>query len=828
MADSANPQVPALSDGGQGQQSTSSTGTLKPSLVLEPNSGCLKLNPILSWNYSSVLPDSYYWYESWNFSNQGTLRKGNKHQKASIDPSKFIADDNICGLPSAVSIGGTRGTGESIASVFQNQVFGLGGTRNFSDSGSFVDNESAVTIHHAENIFVPTNIPNAWREIQSTEFAQFNAVSGNSSNVPKTLIRSNLSYFKCGQDPNTISAPLTQWANTTQNLGNEYILTSLHPIPENCSFAIAFNVFSHYKESGNNGLFGEAYFRVYFGGKYLFQYNGEQAAFCPDTSDSNPDNWDMIPVTGLKLSNKGNATGKHSLIVLVFEPVGRHLVISNELDNPDPNSQGERPSWAYIDWENYTATDMFNIPECNLVVGVRAMDVAFSYVPVVYPTSGTLTVSNVHTDYAIDGLEFHDNPHTNTCSVMDGKIEVPINIVDSTQGIFGYTIFLQRGDAPDKTPALYAIELRSPPDYTNIGTREILTDNRVRKVNLAMGVQQTTGTLVLDDRDGAMADAYGYLAVSISVGWAGDQTLGPKLVFNGIAAPRNAVKSSNQSYMEFSLLGRDIILRDAIAFNLPIYDGMLADEAITDLLNRGGWGNYPANVNSGGYQLSIPSDLTAPTYFFPMGRSIWDCIQDIAKHAGCWAYVDNLGQFNFIKMNNGFNVVATYKEVPGDIGSYDEWRTLSGYRNMSEVRNATLVVGLNEFAQPIIAVRKDDAGSVGSFADSTSVPWLRWIVYQDARLNTPEACQLVSEHLYQNNTRIQAMVEGQVWGNPQLVPWLAISLNLKTDDVGIPSSNVWRIVTANHALDGDTGDYVVNLECEYVDPRYQFIGVTGD
>ena len=130
--------------------------------------------------------------------------------------------------------------------------------------------------------------------------------------------------------------------------------------------------------------------------------------------------------------------------------------------------------------------------------------------------------------------------------------------------------------------------------------------------------------------------------------------------------------------------------------------------------------------------------------------------------------------------------------------------------------------GENTFVTPVISVQKGAGGSVGNFMSDCIVPWWRWVVYMDAKLNTPEAVDGVARLLLSNNNRIRNTISAQMWGNPNLVPWNKISLSQVRDHVGDPGGQ-WRIINATHSIDADSGgDYTTTCECEYIDSRYQY------
>ncbi len=134
-------------------------------------------------------------------------------------------------------------------------------------------------------------------------------------------------------------------------------------------------------------------------------------------------------------------------------------------------------------------------------------------------------------------------------------------------------------------------------------------------------------------------------------------------------------------------------------------------------------------------------------------------------------------------------------------------------------------MGLQDFynrPEPIMAVRRAEGGSLGDPLGNI-IPWYRWIIYQDAKLNTQQAVEGVAERLYQNNNRIRWTVTGQVWGHPKIKPFTRFGINLQTDDVGVPPGGTFRVIGVTHNLNtNDQSEYFCVIEGEYIDPRYNY------
>lgn len=810
----------------------STVGINGPSMVFDKNTGTARLTPLLSYRYFSVLSTKSWWTESL----PGSASAASTSQAKKTNRGNSFEIISRTYNPNADSNSPGGGSG----SKYMLKVFGYGEARTLADT--FVDSQSAVAAHHYNNILLASDTDNAWREEAITELAlaiqQYDSSSG--SVLPLRLIRPNMAYFICGQDPTSADMVSARFSSGTVGilsyLTAERILTTQEALPKNSSFAIQWHFYADFLKlfipksisSTVKSQHASGYFRVYFGGKYCFQFNNPDAYFIPDTTQPK-DKWIFMPIDTLKLSDPGNTK---TLITLIFEVVGNSILISNAGEPQKHDPLSTRSSWSYTPLEDVTFdapnpgthSNELTIESKQLVFGVCGLDIAFTYIPVVYPKRGRLSVRNTgveDTGYSLAGIKVHEIK--DSAASMGGEVKAEI-IKDS--GKFGYDIDVYRGEV-DKSPAVYSVEIQSPVALSTVGYSVDLNGAGIRKLDLTLGVNSQSGSVTISNRNGYLSRLGGIFPVTISCGWndgSGQTSVEP--IFKGFAENQNTEKNQS-STITLSLIGKDRVLVDALAFNLPIYDGYDDATAIDDLLQRAGW-NGESNLE-GGYQLSIPAYGVPPRWMFPLGKSIMSCIQDIALAAGKWAFVDHLGVFNYIHQKAGYggNLPTVYQEIPTK-GEFDEWLVLGGSRESGDARNAVMVVGLTgqglDNPIPVWAVKKDEGGTIGDMQSSCYIPWYRWIVYQDAKITDASEAQKIAEQLFQNNNRLRINIQGRVWGDPKIVPWKQFYTNLALDDVGIPdgSQAKFRVLSAQHTLNAEEGTWFTSIMAEYVDPTVTY------
>ena len=796
-----------------------------PSLTFDSNSKCVRLTALPSWNYGSRLINTAYWYET---PTDNTLKDflptGNKIESDTV-ATVNDGTGNIHGGPTPVQPVNDNDSDVTVmpevivraTPIDWYRVFGSGDPSTPNQTNlCYEDSQSMNADNHSSNIFVPNDLNCIWREIPLHRYVgDINVLENINLAKSFTLIGINKLAMFAGTNPATNPDGSANWKSASDNVGNEYGLTTRENLPQNGAFIIAFDIPKTWNYSSGLPNKEKGYFRWYWS-KYAFQLVDCVASFCPDTATDTVDKWEWKPIPEFHF------TGFN---LLLFEVVGHAIVITNITKVGHHDKRDKHPSFAYIDPDADSTLSGITVEETAMTVGIRAVDIRFAYIPVVYPPAGTLSVAKIQTGYSIAGLV--PSAITDTTEITGGKIKIKPTTATEEEagtGTFGFTMTMSRADVPDVSPALYMFELTAPALTTQVSVSGFPTVNRLRRVTAGLGLENSTGSITLDNRDAALSSVGGVIPCSISGGWASKNSNNlPVQFFKGFVNTSQCVKTSNQSTATFNLVGYDQILKDAIAVNLPIYDGYDDGDAIKDLLARGGWGGYDMYV-TGGKLLSVPDMNTPPLFKFAMGRSIMDCIRDIATHSGNWAFVDNFGAFNYIPMSASYGNVypTTFQEVPTAPGSYDEWLSLTGVKVFNELNNAVIVVGLDSDLSPIVSIQTDPGGAIGNMISDTYLGWLKWCIYQDAKINTAEAAAGIAQRLFQNNNRGRISVTGRVWGNAAIVPWLKIGINLRTDNIGIPSGSLWRVLSATHNLNADDGSYFVDVETEYVDPRYDY------
>lgn len=635
----------------------------------------------------------------------------------------------------------------------------------------------------------------------------------------------------------------------------EHYLGSSEMLDENGSFALLFKV-----NAGHPNTKREAnqsppnYFAFYWGKRLGIRTDGHSLYFSPRAwatgGATDPQLWMQAVGVSLAPRAEGPLKGYAGIIIQVL---ANAIVISQWSGASDP--KGPKTSWAY----RFKDTTTLNNPDpakrgliverAPMFAGVKAATVSWAYVPIVYPQTAALSTRPMSAGYDVSDAKVTADSYLNGGQIVTTQRKIP----GSKTFEFDLSIELWRNETvATSTPQLTAVKMNIEPTTQSVAIRRPPKPYRLRSVSLNHEIFDQSGSMVLDASvrsgggvngtaipDKGLLAAIGVFPVTIRAGWL--TASGPQLAtrFVGFAANSTAQKqSAPAATATFELAGRNQQFKDAKAINLPIYDGEIHIDAIVNLVRRAGWAGT-VNLEPKGapyftdssYRLSVPAKPgDAPQYMFGLGTPIWSCIEQISRPMGYWAYVDSLGRFNYVPPFLG-NAVRTYREKP-TVNGYDEWQQLQQVRDLRDVHNAVVVMGLDaSFEHPKLLVSQRRAlGPIGANGDeaftSTNVnwlPWYKWLIVQDSSINDQAIVDWVAQRLFDNNNRPRWTVTGRVWGSNDIFPLDTIALEMAdySNAFHLPHGQ-WRVLSISETISGEDKTWTMDLTTEWVDPRYGY------
>ena len=250
------------------------------------------------------------------------------------------------------------------------------------------------------------------------------------------------------------------------------------------------------------------------------------------------------------------------------------------------------------------------------------------------------------------------------------------------------------------------------------------------------------------------------------------------------------------------------------------------------------WSGFGAGGVDSSFTLSLPNRGDTPLYMFTLGTSIWSCVGEIAKVTGWWYFFHPIdGMFHYCPPFTSSNSTVYQEIAQGtSITQYNEMYALTELKDVTDFRNGVIVEGMDmtqDVPAPIAQVYKTDLTNTastnifntvsagGSSAVMGYVPWYRWTIIPDAKLNTPGTVQWVANRTFSNLTRPHITGQFKSFGNPTLYPLDIILLNLNNDTIGLPPTSQFRILgmTDTVEMSAEHSCYESRFELEWHDDQ---------
>lgn len=167
------------------------------------------------------------------------------------------------------------------------------------------------------------------------------------------------------------------------------------------------------------------------------------------------------------------------------------------------------------------------------------------------------------------------------------------------------------------------------------------------------------------------------VGVSVGLGWGGNSGT----LFTGVTVGGYRSETAGMETIVVNCQDYMFILDSAKMLNSPYYDGKDAFQAVAHIARMAGI-NPVDDTGSDGWALPCGYSFTKPAMKFNKGRSLKDCIIEIAKLAECLVYFDEQGQMHYggiqggIAFEGNMTSSATFNKNPGnkETSIIDEYR----------------------------------------------------------------------------------------------------------------------------------------------------------
>lgn len=598
----------------------------------------------------------------------------------------------------------------------------------------------------------------------------------------------------------------------------------------NASFFLAFKLHDAVKYNRDDP--NAPLFQLIWGESYVFEYRAGYMRFTDKGADAVEQSW--VDVTGVSRGTGFPLADKDKEVVfLLFQVLSNTIVIHNAQDfagKGDKKRAQPSRGWAFNALSS--SFEGISVPADYVKVGFRGASGWFSFFPCVYVTEGKITSRDFELGHPVTNLELTTQKFIPEDDGGNDLGEVTEDGTISGGGTkYRFEVTLTRDtEVTNRTPELYGVTADSDPIFSVAGFNFPSLEDRIMSVDINLGVLDHSATVLVDNTDGAFKDQVGMFPFTIETGWyRKDGSVASGTRFFGFVERIDTKKTDSISTATFSCIGRKAQLEDAKAVNLPIYDGFVHVTAIQDLLKRSGYPDYAGMITSRGtpltatdanFKLPLPLPSESPIFNFALGTSIWSCIAEIARQTGYWYFFSPQGTFYycppFIEAT-----VRTFQEIATAAGTYDELYALSELKDTSDVRNAVLILGLDQAPKVPIPISWVYHADLTNTTVPGYIPWLRWVIIPDAKINNVAVAQFMGTRIVKNLARPRYTCSFKTWGQHDLNPLDSVGINLINDTIGLPTAlgpPIFRVLAIHDNLDFKQGMYTSVIDVEYHDP----------
>jgi len=362
----------------------------------------------------------------------------------------------------------------------------------------------------------------------------------------------------------------------------------------------------------------------------------------------------------------------------------------------------------------------------------------------------------------------------------------------------------------------------------------------------------------------------------------------------GFISQRNYSRpSSAESYCELTIEDVSKQAKEQFAVNLPIYDGWcnlaviysLAKEAgykddqilfyqdprnendkitIKEMMEAAGTDvdgrkngcfaghvpKFPQNIGPAQRVSSLPPSTVhalmplnayreQPAYMFQMGRSLWECMQEIREFTGFFMFPNIFGNIVYAPAEVALGVKSkktpkaqwNYYEIsggsPGGATDYSQYQgALSVPFGTDHVRNAVMTFALIPASTkpkfpmvdyaPVVIIKKQPKWPFNT-SDPSYVPWLKWLIVRSPHWNDLGRAKANTEQRFLRGIMPRTTPSFGSWGHALVYPYDIIKLDeSEAGETGIDQTSV-IVQSVTKTFDAERKSFGMELACEYVD-----------
>ena len=523
----------------------------------------------------------------------------------------------------------------------------------------------------------------------------------------------------------------------------------------------------------------------------------------------------------------------------VVVPNSQAASTDGQAEHSSPSGEGEYGGGTGISLKYDVGT---------IYVEVRGAQFDLAWVPITFPVTGSFLCCNtsIPSDLKDDTKHVTRYLHVNTSAVEF------TDYIALSSGIYVVTLTRATSGDANATPVWYRISGWTEPTIIVLPTTIEITDQFIYSISGTEYPDRKEYTVEMRNREGQWKNLNGCYPVTLSFGWQYSDPLSSTetLHLTGFVTRITYNRDPKLSTVTLTLVDKKIVMQDAWASNLPIYDGWYDTDVIKDLSKRSAIVTsddltVADTVFSDGWdpmRLSIGS-FKDVIWMFTEGMPLWDCALKVAAYTGCWLYFDAQGRLNYrhpgkeIPIREAIsatNPLYQFKEVQ-KVGNFNEIKRLTLEKDFANTVNRVVVQGATPFyAKDLSVFARMIPEDLESFErdmhDSMKegfIPWNKTKVFREPYYNTTQAVQRIAAQYYKRLSRPFYTVSWDTWGQPQLFPLDIVRIYEQfpggDQSVGSEKDDRYYIISSiTHQLNAQDKSYTSTINADLLFPDWQY------
>lgn len=435
------------------------------------------------------------------------------------------------------------------------------------------------------------------------------------------------------------------------------------------------------------------------------------------------------------------------------------------------------------------------------------------------------------------------------------------------------------------SPRVYSVQARVRPQTITVGMNPPVIDKKdIIRVEVRQTCLGASASVTLNNRNLStcpptaggkynIASFSGVKPIEIKYAVTGSRL---QKRFTGYVVERAFSLGSKGTKSDITLTCEDVSIKakNSFAVNLPLFDGWCHLAAFYYLAKEAGYsddeivydrdGNVKltsilqgdiTNMTGGcfaGHEgtpflgqvihapLPLPNDKFSPFYMFPMGTSIWNCMNEIRKFSGFYLFANESGQlvyappenvFSSGNLTTGTGETSKFVEQGGQAINNNQLRftEVQGQLNVTHrpinSKNELLVVGYDTRAidstdgvgAPLFQVVRQD-GWPNNTTSPNYIPWKAITILRNPMWNDSARVAFIAAETFKRINRPYIFVSWSSFGQTGIFPYNIVTIDeTLSAETGVVGNSI-VVTSITDRIDANNMSFFSSYEGEIVNP----------